>query len=879
MSETASDPANYDADAGKTVDDSDVAKARLRLSEQAALMLLIQQVHAKSKFPGGVSLTDKIYKNFGITRLFDVGHINLTNKLYRHESITEFFKGLDPVILNGLQPLVKIFKVFYPQGEGQNKKSFSWQVPFDDIPVPYGNLTSDFLKIKQAKGGDLSNIDAILRGEGRLNGIGIKSFRYAYKGTNPAEINTNIEAELEIYFENIEDLVKKIDVLPGDKRFVQAPPAGTQRMNFSYSDLVAPSSRQVKEDKDSKQKMVPNTQYYRIKVICGYAEPPETFFADLIANKGYDQTKVAHVKSAIRSARIIFWLNPFSHDLSFNEDGSISLKIQYIAAIDNVLANVNALAISPAHAKLIKANEEYKKKLEKYNAEVDAAGCSAGEADRAKAREKEIGKQEKDKFKAEHDVDNLRNQLYSEIYSHILGISGGTGAVESRRAVFKAAMNPEALGINSEGKPLENATHARIQGLAKAAIKSVETVTVLNEKDLKAQSLLRVEPITVPTHWYDWFWPGDDTDTSQKVAKDAPAKQASENSPETATQEGDDFIVKYIFLGDIFDTICESISVSITDPYDKPKIILGEMELNYPTSPLSPGSKNVFDINATYSSKIINIADIPISLSMFQQMFLERVIKPQREFYPLSEFIKDVLTFIVAPAISPSVFGRDKVLSNSARISTLVVSMPLLENETDPVALKNINDNFNGSFTLSEVNKIKPFENMINFSKGIVNYLLMYCSSQLPKGIGTNLGDVEKDGRLGIYHFRCGTDRGILKKVTFSKTQNQFQKEAMASQEGNNSVSVIRDIYDIEATMFGNNIFRPGDYIYIEPVYYIQKSVLDLQSKLGLGGYYVVTDVSTNINENIYETKLKAVLHAFVENGKVIELKQTGDNC
>lgn len=872
MSETASDPANYEADASKTVEDSDVAKARLRLSEQAALMILIQQVHAKSIFPGNATLLNKIYKNFGITRLNSPGHINLTNKLYRHESITEFFKGLDPVILNGLQPLVRIYKVFYPQGEGNNKRSYAWQIPFDDIPVPYGNLTSDYLKI-----GTTDNIDAILRGEGRLNGVGIKSFRYAYKGTNPAEINTNIEAELEIYFENVEDLVKKIDVLGTDSRFVEKP-GSVGKMNFSYSDLVAPSSRQVKDEND-KQKMVPNTQYYRIKVVCGYAEPPKSFFDDLVANKGYNETQRKHVESAIRSARIIFWLNPYSHDLSFNEDGSISLKIQYIAAIDNVLANINALAISPAHAKLVKANEEYRKKIDSMNQKVDAAGCAAGESERAQAREKEIGKQEKDKFKAEHDVDNLRNQLYSEIYSHILGISGQTGAIDSRRAVFKASMNPEALGINSEGKPLENATHARIRSLAKSAIKNVETITVLTEKDLKTQTLLKTEPVPVPSHWYDWFLPGDDTDTSQQVARDAPAKQASENAPDTATKEGDDFIVKYIFLGDIFDTICESINISVTDPYDKPKIILGEMELHYPVSPLTPGSKNVFDINAVYGSKIINLADIPISLSMFQQMFLERVIKPQREFYPLSEFIKDVLSFIVAPAISPSVFGRDKVLSNSARISTLVVSMPLLPDDKDPVALKKISEDFNGSFTPGEVAKIKPFENILDFSRGIVNYLLMYCSSQLPKSIATNLGDVQKDGNLGIYHFRCGTDRGILKKITFSKTQNQFQKEAMASQEGNNNVSVIRDIYDIEATMFGNNIFRPGDYIYIEPVYYIQKSVLDLQSKLGLGGYYVVIDVSTNFNENTYETKLKAVLHAFVENGKVVEIKQAGDIC
>ncbi len=63
--------------------------------------------------------------------------------------------------------------------------------------------------------------------------------------------------------------------------------------------------------------------------------------------------------------------------------------------------------------------------------------------------------------------------------------------------------------------------------------------------------------------------------------------------------------------------------------------------------------------------------------------------------------------------------------------------------------------------------------------------------------------------------------------------------------------------------MLGNNFFRPGSYIYVDP-----KVMGDLgrpfekgtiSNVMGLGGYHIVMGVSHTINLHSYETTLDAV--------------------
>ena len=63
--------------------------------------------------------------------------------------------------------------------------------------------------------------------------------------------------------------------------------------------------------------------------------------------------------------------------------------------------------------------------------------------------------------------------------------------------------------------------------------------------------------------------------------------------------------------------------------------------------------------------------------------------------------------------------------------------------------------------------------------------------------------------------------------------------------------------------MFGNDFFKPGSYIYVDPKVmgdvgapYVPGSIANT---MGLGGYHIVTKVEHSISDNSFETKVEAV--------------------
>jgi hypothetical protein len=114
-----------------------------------------------------------------------------------------------------------------------------------------------------------------------------------------------------------------------------------------------------------------------------------------------------------------------------------------------------------------------------------------------------------------------------------------------------------------------------------------------------------------------------------------------------------------------------------------------------------------------------------------------------------------------------------------------------------------------------------------------------------------------------------GTDSGIVKKIAFKKSDIPYQREMIARNNGKNLGTSIKQVYNADVTLFGNNIYYPGDYLYINPIFAFDKGgFVDLQEKLGIGGYYMVIKVNTSISEGGFETKLDCVYQASLETVK-----------
>jgi hypothetical protein len=860
------DPAaeEYKKSLEQEISDDDTAAARLRLNQQAALMLSIKDV-----MPIVNSISPPVFNNFATVNIESAGHNSLTNALYRSKEQYNFFRNSNTKLLSSLLPSIKLYKVFYPQTAkgvaptGFGAKTYTWRVPFDDIPIKYDNKTSEYVQESAEK--------AILEG-GRLNGIGIKSFSYKYVGVNPGEANTNIEASLELYFQNIEDLTKIITINSKDSRFI--PPIRGEEFNdypFAYTDLISPSDAHRKDTKQILEGNRLQSIDYRIKVVCGYADVNKSYLAEIMPEKTSEE--INELALAIETSKVALFLNPYSHELSFNEDGSITIKIQYQAAIDNILADINVLECDKTkYEDVIKLKKELADLTAQRDLQINEMkkNClKLSDKERDKQAQDLQTQKEQEVFDKNNELDNLKNVLYSSIFKQLL----------STDKIFLATFKPEMLGINSSGEVLENGEHIRLKSLKDmAGLVRIEKTTLENTPDAESSALYTgVDYVKTPRTFF-----GGKPDTEDKDTAGAAIAAESDPPDEGESAGGGNFLVRFVRFGDLFDIACNSINI-LPIVGDKPRFVLGDMKISIPIGLENASPNNPKDLTANFLDdaahrEYLNLADVPISFQMFNQFFMEKVVKPRLDSYPLLNFLSDVVTDIILPSVSPSVFGRSRnnAISNNVRYSFLSVALPT-QDGNDIMTGKPVTAPFNGKIDNAKIIEItKKIKKSVD-KTDTLNYIILYCSSVLPEAAYNNNGNLLKDEEAGMFHFRVGTDTGIVKKMSFSKTQNQFQREAKVAQAGNLQGGYLIENYDVNVDMFGNNIYRPGDIFYVEPLYYTGDQAREIQYRLGLGGYYSVIDTETSINENIFDTKVKAVLVGRISrDGKVEDVSGNG---
>jgi hypothetical protein len=123
-------------------------------------------------------------------------------------------------------------------------------------------------------------------------------------------------------------------------------------------------------------------------------------------------------------------------------------------------------------------------------------------------------------------------------------------------------------------------------------------------------------------------------------------------------------------------------------------------------------------------------------------------------------------------------------------------------------------------------------------------------------------GKYQTNIREGITNFVVGLDRGIIKSVSFERVDQPYLREARTATDKSFGVGQLRELYNVNLTLYGNNLVKPGQMIYVEPNRFVfgrpteQNSVSRL---LGLGGYHLVVDVSNTIGKDGWETSVRAL--------------------
>lgn len=191
---------------------------------------------------------------------------------------------------------------------------------------------------------DLKNYNMITKGRG----CGIKSFTWTYEGGTPATAKKDINAELVLYFQSFNELLRE---------------RGSTR-KYKYIDLLLYPN-------NDNQNVHPE-QYeptnFRIRADVGWNIRKDKPFRRMLEARGI---KYNHFEKALEANNKSLLLNMIDHDIDFKNDGSVEVKITYAAYIESLTrqAKVNALTTPQIEYFRDQSNSNISELLAKGNCE------------------------------------------------------------------------------------------------------------------------------------------------------------------------------------------------------------------------------------------------------------------------------------------------------------------------------------------------------------------------------------------------------------------------------------------------------------------------------------------------------------------------------
>ena len=270
------------------------------------------------------------------------------------------------------------------------------------------------------------------------------------------------------------------------------------------------------------------------------------------------------------------------------------------------------------------------------------------------------------------------------------------------------------------------------------------------------------------------------------------------------------------------------------------------------------------DVGGGEFVQLANIADIPITLEMYQTFFFKNIVEKDLDQYFLHDFIKQAMYQLLTPSLNQKCFGTST--SNPISVNSVIIET------ASPI--KTIWDDSNTLATvMAEGNRYSmntAFKEGLSKSRiGVkdskpderYSYVMFYSNNgRTDKGWK---GNRAKDMEKGIFHFAPGVDRGLVKQVKFRKNKKPgFTTMMVEKAFAENKESMqLWAMFDIDLSLIGNTLLKPGMHIYLDPSTVGMGSPQSLSSfsrSIGIGGYYLVISVSNTISDGDWETNVIA---------------------
>jgi len=819
--------------------------------------------------------------------------------------------NLSPTVYGMLVPYVKIYRVDYEK-EDDGEDSSLRPVVQTEMPIP------NFL--------DPQDPSIMLGTASRPRGWGLQSLTWQLDGVQPAEVDNNISATLNFYFQTMEDLFrgsaatwrhKKTSAEISGRVAGQIDEYGRPLLNpldlllSSRSQLRKETDEDALEDGDShlsdaEKKALEAAEAraykgadYRIKVVAGWATPPNLeLLLDTLENPNNlpRPNLLAQLERAIESTRITLYLQQVRHNLTFNENGSIVLSIDYQAALTGMLTS-NKLDILGSNdvkykSRLQTLNSRIKKRESTITSIRETAIREAAAADASDISDnpavKEIKKSIKKLIEEKKKIINAnKSQKYKSFLSRLYGRPstiddpfGINAPCKVAPKIYVVEVDPNELlrpPLSEEDDPQVRADRAARRMMADYTQRGFMIREMLNYKDVGNTDLDMVIRSV------------EEKDTEDKDKWEKKLAEQWEKNVRANTN----IFIPYFYLGDLIDTIIENnatigsasrkgavanyltflAQIDVINPLllhllDKPEELVRANSVDV-TEVVQQLRNRGLIISQKTVKKRINIGSIPVSVDQFNIWFKNNVIKKQRNTYYLMHFIKDICAQLITDSLQHACFNENVI--NDIRFDTSIIHFnnkdsdsgapkvrPLPGYAEYAVDVDELAGHIGATKPDNDIPSIPP-QSMRPEDKNkydLTSALVVYSTDSVPSARHGRDG-YRADLRDGIYHNYIGAPAGLLKRVNFSRYDQPYVREAKIQKYGNLGAEQLRELFSAQLEMVGNTLFKNGQYTFIEPS--AVGTDPELARLLGIGGYFLVTGVSHTIGPSGYNVTVAAL--------------------
>ena len=930
----------------------DIAR-EIRFQKQCFLSYNLLEVLEKVRqIPGRGLITEPQYHTVILSN-GTAAPADITSLIVSRPDIHQLLNA-KPFLLSYFMPQVRLYKVFgNPRGDDDREEI---EFVFND------HVTK-------------SRIEDIFENKrGRGDGVGLMSFNWEFLGVNPAEVENNIKATLTLYFNNMRDFEEQ---------------RGREGLRYRFSDLIIAEplySINANNKNFPEVQRAFNPNFFRLKVVAGWTVPRASDAArELFEENGVDFDDLVEL---VEQNKKVLYLNLISHDLNFNDDGSMELSVEYQALIEGVFTSPQSdiLNVQPSELTNTATGQ-----LEEIRSDLRAVRgyrtrrCGGDDApevvelpgggvvpvtpgdfqndqpgdeliERIQSTEREMAQalnllERQDRATAYEGILNAlqaSDRIYTAtITSQSLGFASLDALTEEDVRVVdltedvqerfieayttihgEGAEIPETVEIGfirnlvgeigslgefdrdrEESQITEAAVMRRMIATSRlfAGGDEFEVETNFNigtsgarDRDFECklnvpitQDLLRplqnieidLESITSGEGIDEEFSAEQYREAAERIQRFIDAGPGDENIP-----------LQFMFFGDILDVVMRNANIWLKE--SNVAVYLGSFAYNDPRE---------YEEGADPSTVFLPLSYIPISVELFSMWFFEEIIEKQRTVMSIRQFIRSVLDKLIINAFgSECVFdpgGRFVLTQENFSVQPEFYTIPKNKLEDANMYYSSGGGLPGGVASYSRMERairgegirLLDYDPSAQYSD--YAHVVLYQArsddggagdiydTDIASAEGGYVGVAQRDIARGVYHLNIGSDRGLVKSINFERIDQDYLLEARISAAGElGSFGQLRQRYNATVTLYGNMFFYPGQYIFINPSMVgagdgssqtTVPTIEALTTKIGIGGYFLITRVENIIESGLFETILKC---SWVYSGFKIE-GGSSDGC